>query len=55
MENKCEKCFYYKLCVQHDYIIDDESKTNNYCGIFENGIPLEIWNNKQKCKDFKKA
>lgn len=40
MENKCQKCFYYKLCVQHDYVIEEEKEiTNNYCGIYENGIP----------------
>lgn len=26
MENKCQKCFYYRLCVQHDYIVEDEKK-----------------------------
>ena len=40
MENKCQKCFYYKLCTQHDYIIENEEEnTNNYCGIYEKGIP----------------
>ncbi|MBQ4123615.1 hypothetical protein IJD44_07860 [bacterium] len=53
MKNKCQKCFYYDLCVQHDYIIKDEGEiTNNYCGIYEQGIPSKIWNNKENCEEF---
>ena len=53
MESKCQKCFYYDLCVQHDYIIQDEGEiTNNYCGIYEQGIPSKIWNNKENCEEF---
>lgn len=53
MENKCEKCFYYKLCVQHDYVIEEETEiTNNYCGIHEEGIPSKIWNSEETCEDF---
>lgn len=53
MESKCEKCFYFSLCTQHDYIIVDESKiTNNHCGIYEKGIPTELWNERKKCEDF---
>ena len=54
---QCEKCFYYKLCTQHDYIDEEKEKeesqiTNNICGIYEDGIPKEIWDNKKKCSDF---
>ena len=53
MENKCERCFYYNICVQNDYIVENESKiTSNYCGIYEQGIPSKIWNEKEKCKEF---
>ena len=45
--NQCEKCFYYKLCTQHDYI------TSNICGIYEKGIPKEIWEDKKECEEFK--
>ena len=45
--NQCEKCFYYKLCTQHDYI------TDNLCGIYEKGIPKEIWEDKKECEEFK--
>lgn len=52
---KCEKCFYYKLCTQHDYIDEEKEKsqiTNNVCGIYKEGIPKKIWNQKEKCSDF---
>lgn len=53
MESKCQRCFYYKLCVQYDYVVEDEKKiTNNYCGIYENGIPLRYWNQKENCQEF---
>ena len=53
MESKCQGCFYYKLCVQHDYIVEDEKEiTNNYCGIREKGIPSKIWNEKEECEEF---
>lgn len=53
MESKCQKCFYYKLCVQHDYVIEEEKEiTNNYCGIHEKGIPSKIWNEKEECEEF---
>ena len=53
MESKCQKCFYYTLCVQHDYVIEDEKEiTNNYCVIYEKGIPSKFWNEKEKCEDF---
>lgn len=53
MESKCQKCFYYRLCDQHDYIVEDKKEfTNNYCGIYEDGIPLKYWDEKEKCKDF---
>ena len=52
---QCEKCFYYSLCTQHDYIEKEKEQsqiTNNICGIYEEGIPKEIWNEKVKCSDF---
>jgi hypothetical protein len=53
MESKCQRCFYYDLCVQHDYIVEDEKEiTNNYCGIHEKGIPSKIWNEKEECEEF---
>lgn len=53
MERKCEKCFYFDLCTQYDYIfVDERNITNNYCGIYENGIPTELWNENKKCENF---
>ena len=53
MESKCQKCFCYTLCDQFDYIIEDEQEiTNNYCGIYEKGIPSKFWNQKEKCENF---
>lgn len=53
MESNCQKCFYYNLCTQVDYVVVEESEiTNNYCGIYEKGIPLKYWNNKESCTDF---
>lgn len=53
MESKCQKCFYYNLCVQHDYVVVDEKEiTNNYCGIYEECIPSKFWKEKEQCKDF---
>lgn len=54
---QCEKCFYYKLCTQHDYIDEEKEKensqvTNNVCDIYEEGIPKKIWNEKEQCTDF---
>lgn len=52
---QCEKCFYYKLCTQHDYIDEEKEKSNitdNLCGIYEEGIPKELWEEKEKCEDF---
>ncbi len=52
---QCEKCFYYKLCTQHDYIDEEKENSqiaNNICGIYEDGIPKKIWNGKEKCDDF---
>ena len=55
MESKCQKCFYYRLCVQHDYVVEDEQEiTNNYCGIYENGIPSKYWNEKEECEEYAK-
>lgn len=53
MESKCQKCFYYQLCVQPDYVIEEGQKTtNHYCGIHEKGIPLNIWKENEECDDF---
>ena len=53
MKSKCQNCFYYKLCTQVDYIIEEENEiTNNYCGIYEKGIPLKYWKQKEQCNDF---
>ena len=53
MESKCQKCFYYKLCTQYDYIVEEENEiTNNYCGIYETGIPLKYWREQQECSNF---
>ena len=55
LESKCQKCFYYRLCVQHDYVVEDEQEiTNNYCGIYENGIPSKYWNGKEECEEYAK-
>lgn len=51
MDSKCEKCFYYSLYTQPDYIETEEDKITIYkCGIYENGIPLKNW--KEQCKEF---
>ena len=53
MESKCQKCFYYGLCDQVDYVVVEQGEiTTNYCGIYENGIPSKYWNEKEKCEDF---
>lgn len=51
--SKCENCFYFNLCVQNDYVIEDEKEiTNNKCGIYEDGIPTKIWTEKEECKEY---
>ena len=51
MESKCETCFYYKLCIQRDYVVIGEEDIA-FCSIYEKGIPKEIWNGEKKCKDY---
>lgn len=49
---KCEKCIYYKLAIQQDYIIDNES--NAYCLKYDNQcIPMSVYTGKEKCNDYK--
>ena len=52
MGSKCEKCFYYKLCIQRDYVVIEEEDIV-FCSIYENGIPKEIWNGKKNCEDYR--
>ena len=49
---KCQKCIYYKLAIQHDYIIDNQS--NAYCLKYDNKcIPIDVYIGKEKCIDYK--
>lgn len=49
--NKCQNCVFYKLCIQPDYIMMD-GQTKHICSEYEEGIPQEIWEEKQECEEF---
>ena len=52
MESKCQKCFYYKLCVQHDYVVEDEKETtNNMKKVFHQSFGMKKKNVKNSLKN----